>query len=91
MIDPIFWHLHKVCKTKFLLQYFEQSVDSGQGTMATVSTGIARSSWSSNGPMNKQEPGHHGYNSSNSTDHLSNGYSRNLRQPPSPPVRQRAR
>ncbi|XP_031556961.1 serine/threonine-protein kinase PLK4-like [Actinia tenebrosa] len=72
-------------------KYFEQSVDSGQGTMATVSTGIGRSSWSSNGPINKQESAHHGsYNSSNSVDHLSNGWSRNLRQPPSPPVRQRA-
>jgi len=72
----------------------EQSLDSGTGTMATVSTGFGRSSKSARsssehtksvGIQENDEPF-----VNRSRDHLSDMWPRHGRHPPSPPVRQRA-
>ena len=72
-------------------------MDSGTGTMATVSTGLGRSSKSirNNSELTKAK-GIKGnpctYTlAEGSEDHLSDMWPRHARHPPSPPVRQRAR
>lgn len=74
----------------------EQSMDSGTGTMATVSTGLGRSSKSirNNSELTKAI-GIKGNPCTDtlaegSEDHLSDMWPRHARHPPSPPVRQRA-
>ncbi|KAK3755861.1 hypothetical protein QZH41_014320 [Actinostola sp. cb2023] len=85
-------NLSSPSKHHYSYRSFEQSVDSGKGTMATMSTSTGRSSWSSSAPFTKQtEPGHlHGHTISKTTDRYSNGWSKDQGPPPSPPVRQRA-
>ncbi|KAM7439975.1 Serine/threonine-protein kinase plk4 [Porites harrisoni] len=72
----------------------ERSLDSGNGTMATVSTGLSRPSKSARSSSDyAKSMGMSGDNdafSNRSSDHLSDAWPRHGRHPPSPPVRQRA-
>lgn len=74
----------------------EQSLDSGTGTMATVSTGFGRSSKSTrSGSEHSKSKALQGNSNDDaftnrSSDHLSDMWPRHGRHPPSPPVRQRA-
>lgn len=70
----------------------EQSLDSGTGTMATISTATGRYSRTSALCNSKQVNGANTTSGSASADHLSDVWPQHSAQhPPSPPVRQRAR
>lgn len=76
----------------FIKRILEQSLDSGTGTMATVSTGAGRFSRTSPNSNSRQINVANVTSGTSSVDHLLDILPKpSFQHPPSPPVRQRAR